>query len=434
MKIKINGKEYLFEKRVLLAKALNEAGIPLPLYCSGRGVCGRCAVYASGQLSEKTESELSLPEGVRLACKTYAEDDCEISVSKKAALPVLCFERLPLHDHTEGYAVAADIGTTTLAAVLMKDGEALAFRRAENPHVTHGADVLSRTDACGDELCLALRELTAEFFEKFPVERLCVTANTAMLYLLTGRDAGELGVSPFNVSEHFGGYFDVGLPIKAYVPNAVSAFVGADALCGMLVCELYTEGGEYLLCDIGTNCETAFSTKDEIVCASAAAGSAFGELGVPSELICALYHLRCAGAIDSFGKLNTESDLVYGKKAEYNERGDSLSSEDIYRLLTDKAALSVTVKSVCGERRPEKIFVSGAVGSKDTELAMKGIGLLPRDAEVEFLQNSALAGAALIASHPKYEALSESLYKKCKVLSLTEHEKFAVELVKNMKI
>ncbi len=434
MKIKINGKEIFFEKRVLLAEALKEAGFSVPLYCSGRGVCGRCAVYAKGGLSDKTESEKALPDGLRLACKTYAEGDCEISVNLGTKLPVLCFEKMPVHDAEKGYSVAVDVGTSTLAAVLLKDGEAVDFKCLENPHVSFGADVLTRTDADGLQLRKAIFELTEEFFEKFDVKRLCVCANTAMLYLLTETDTSPLKTSPFTVSEYFGKYSDIGLAVPAYIPHVISAFVGADALCGILLCELYAQGGDFLLCDIGTNCETACRTDRGIVCASAAAGSAFGEIGVPSELIKALYHLKCAGAIDKNGALSKESDLVYEGKAEYSESGDFLLASDIFRLLTDKAALRVAIDRVCSGKYPEKIFVSGAVGGADTESAMKGIGMIPDGVNVEFLQNSALAGAALIASHPKYEALSEELYKKCKTLSLTDDENFQKDLTKNMNI
>ena len=434
MKIKINGKETFFEKRTLLAEALKSAGFSVPLYCSGRGVCKRCAVYANGELSERTESEKELPVGVRLACKTYAEGDCEISVSEGKSLPVLCFEKLPPHEAEKGFAVAVDVGTTTLAAVRLRDGRAVDFRCTQNPHVSLGADVLTRTGANGEDLRNAIKDLTEDFFNTASVTRLCICANTAMLYLLTGNDTSPLKTSPFTVSEHFGKYVDVGLPIPAYIPNVISAFVGADALCGILLCEILSCGCDFLLCDIGTNCETACRKDEKTVCASAAAGSAFGEIGVPSELIKALYHLKCAGAIDKNGALSEESDLVYDGKAEISERGDFLLASDVFRLLMDKAALRTAIDFVCDCKYPERVFVSGAVGTEETENAMKGIGLLPHGANVEFLQNSALAGAALIASHPKYEALSRELYGKCSTLSLTEEDGFAKHFAENMKI
>jgi uncharacterized 2Fe-2S/4Fe-4S cluster protein (DUF4445 family) len=106
----------------------------------------------------------------------------------------------------------------------------------------------------------------------------------------------------------------------------------------------------------------------------------------------------------------------------------------IFGLLTDKAALRTAIDIVCGGKYPETIFVSGAVGSKDTEKAMKGIGILPDESNAEFIQNSALAGAALIASHPKYEERSRELYKMCRTLSLTEERDFERCPAKNIKI
>ena len=70
----------------------------LPLYndaaralnCRGRGVCGTCAVYIEGSVSEPTPSEtkrlklpaLELEEGLRLACQCKVLGD--ITVTKHA--------------------------------------------------------------------------------------------------------------------------------------------------------------------------------------------------------------------------------------------------------------------------------------------------------------------------------------------------------------
>jgi len=60
----------------LLAEALLKGGIPLRLYCQGRGVCGQCFVsIVAGQLPEETQTEKELrkrkklPANYRLACQ-----------------------------------------------------------------------------------------------------------------------------------------------------------------------------------------------------------------------------------------------------------------------------------------------------------------------------------------------------------------------------
>ncbi|RFT16106.1 MAG: Methyltransferase corrinoid activation protein [Candidatus Saccharicenans subterraneus] len=59
-----------------LSRVLFRAGLPIKLYCQGRGICGRCLVeIKSGRLLEETEAERKLrlgrrfPPGFRLACQ-----------------------------------------------------------------------------------------------------------------------------------------------------------------------------------------------------------------------------------------------------------------------------------------------------------------------------------------------------------------------------
>lgn len=59
-----------------LSRALVQAGLPIKLYCQGRGICGRCLVeIKSGQLPEESQAEKKLrlerryPSGWRLACQ-----------------------------------------------------------------------------------------------------------------------------------------------------------------------------------------------------------------------------------------------------------------------------------------------------------------------------------------------------------------------------
>ena len=118
MKIKVNGKEGFFDKKILLSDAIAEIGFSISLYCSGRGECGRCAVFAKGELSEITDKEKELPFGMRLACKTYALGDCEIIFSQEKELPVLYFGKLPSCEIKEGSCIAVDVGTTTVCAAL----------------------------------------------------------------------------------------------------------------------------------------------------------------------------------------------------------------------------------------------------------------------------------------------------------------------------
>lgn len=60
----------------VLSRALLEAGLPLRLYCQGRGICGQCLIKVSSELlpkesplEKKFRLEKKLPSGYRLACQ-----------------------------------------------------------------------------------------------------------------------------------------------------------------------------------------------------------------------------------------------------------------------------------------------------------------------------------------------------------------------------
>lgn len=435
MKIKVNGKEGFFDKKILLSDAIAEIGFSISLYCSGRGECGRCAVFAKGELSEITDKEKELPFGMRLACKTYALGDCEITFSQEKELPVLYFGKLPSCEIKEGSCIAVDVGTTTVCAALFENGEQIAYKTAANPQTRFGADVISRVEKCKkDELVSLIRQIVKELYEKKLPDNIVICGNTAMMYSLTNEDMTPLLAIPFEIKEHFGREVDLNLPKNAYIPQLISAFVGADALCGALICKLLSGEDDFLLADLGTNCEVMYKKGDKLYCTSAAAGSAFGEIGTPTKLIKALFHLKQSAAIDKNGRLDESNDLVYGQKAEIDEEGNFLTQNDIYRLLTDKAAIATAMQIICKGNFPSKIYISGGIGDEHLENAMKGIGLLPKEKSVTFLKNSALMGAMLIGNHEKYKNMATELYNNAELVTLTEREDFSKLLIKNMSL
>ena len=72
-----------------LADGLKREGYFLTMPCSGKGICGKCRVKASGQLSEMREEEsrfLSKEEkkqGMRLACMTRVLGDVQVEYERK---------------------------------------------------------------------------------------------------------------------------------------------------------------------------------------------------------------------------------------------------------------------------------------------------------------------------------------------------------------
>lgn len=192
------------------------------------------------------------------------------------------------------YALAIDLGTTTLAASLVDraSGERLAITGALNPQRRFGADVVSRLDAgvgsetlrqemtalirtelrrLGGELC------TAAGIDWSDVRQVAIAGNPAMQHILLGLGLASLAFPPYRP------LYTAGTRLKTadlawdggadvYIFPMPGGFVGGDT-----VAFIYgTAPGEATLClDMGTNGEIALIAGDTVWATSAAAGPAF---------------------------------------------------------------------------------------------------------------------------------------------------------------
>ena len=186
-------------------------------------------------------------------------------------------------DGEDGFGVAVDIGTTTVAACLVRlsDGQRLVDAACLNSQRAFGQDVITRIDYAMREVAgLArmqaailsdLRTLTAELLEKAGlapsnIRRYAVAANNVMTHIFGGKDPSSLAAYPF--SPAFTGALEMravelGLTGAAdaavWCLPAVSSYVGGDITAGMLTCAVGTQSGSVLFLDTGTNGETGLS-------------------------------------------------------------------------------------------------------------------------------------------------------------------------------
>lgn len=197
------------------------------------------------------------------------------------------------------YAVAFDIGTTTLVAELidLAAGAIVARSSKMNPQTIYGDDVLSRigyagrgeaaleeihrcvtgaVDAMLAELCAAAGIESSEVYE------VCFAGNTTMQHLLAGLDPAALGCVPFvpavgdAVELPAAAIGVVANPrARAYVHPVIGGFVGGDTVAGISVTRLEEARDPVMLVDIGTNGEIALFHDGELLCASCATGPAF---------------------------------------------------------------------------------------------------------------------------------------------------------------
>ncbi len=377
----INGEALFTELGTTVSSLLKKShGVEMP--CGGRHACGKCMVYAEGSFAAPSETEQKLlgaerlAQGIRLACfleavpdgkidalRQEADGDETICVSTPSAPPVANAagmspaqpsERASAAPSAEAapgarlyrhLGAAVDIGTTTIAAVLYREGRAVGTMGAWNPQSVFGADVVSRMEASlegkADKLAAIVREAVSHLLTELAehagereeaIETVIITGNTSMLYFLTQKDPRCLSRAPFEADELFG-WWTTGEALDlrcrkadVYLPRCMSAFVGADITTAILGsgltetdCIPGTDGSRKeaaaaidpnvscretdgvsamhsgrarMMVDVGTNGEIVLFHKERLICCATAAGPAFEGAGLS-------YGMRgVAGAID----------------------------------------------------------------------------------------------------------------------------------------
>jgi uncharacterized 2Fe-2S/4Fe-4S cluster protein (DUF4445 family) len=200
---------------------------------------------------------------------------------------------------TRRFAIAFDLGTTTVVATLLdlETGQPAAVRSMLNRQQPYGADVISRVSATmlDDEALGALEtrahetlaELTAEVCEEAGVDpaevyEIVVVGNVTMTQLALGIDPEPLSMAPFIVAAHelpAATAADFGVAIHPRAPAVVfpslGAYVGADIVAGMLATGLTRDTRLRLFIDVGTNSEIALGSHDRVLATAAPAGPAF---------------------------------------------------------------------------------------------------------------------------------------------------------------
>ena len=265
-----------------LLQAQIDGGLRPDAPCGGKGTCGKCKVWVDGQ-------EV-------LACQTPVDRDMVVTIPHGGGERILT-QGLAASAQADGanrYAIAFDIGTTTVVGYLLdgRTGAQLANASCMNPQAQFGADVISRIqhamDGHGDELknCIrqALASLTRETAKQARIDPAEITVgsivgNTAMHHLLLGIDPRPLVTPPYMPAVYDAQELPAEglLPISGTVriaPN-IAGFVGGDTV-GCLVATRFDELEELtLMIDIGTNGEMVLGNRHHRIACSTAAGPAF---------------------------------------------------------------------------------------------------------------------------------------------------------------
>ncbi|MDF2908082.1 MAG: hypothetical protein K0R34_3403 [Herbinix sp.] len=308
-----------------LLDAMRRQGIPYYSDCGGRGTCGKCKIrilsgsVETGPKVVKILSATEQEEGYRLACRAIPKSELVIKLASydESLKAVITAKDISPYNPTkdrieEGFAVAIDLGTTTLAFQIVNrnTGEILASLSRMNPQRRLGADVISRMKASNDGRKEQLRQLILDALlegieelrteASVPLDKLrhiSIAGNTTMIHLLMGYSCEALGKYPFQpnhtgiIRKDFSEFFrevwrqrkilweensiDNTSGIGVTVLPGISAFVGSDIVAGLGMCGLDNTKEVCLFLDLGTNGELAIGNKDKLLVTSTAAGPAF---------------------------------------------------------------------------------------------------------------------------------------------------------------
>jgi uncharacterized 2Fe-2S/4Fe-4S cluster protein (DUF4445 family) len=197
------------------------------------------------------------------------------------------------------YAIACDLGTTTVVATLLDltTGTPAAVASMLNKQQPFGADVISRISATmlDPEALDKLQELAhatlAELVDEVCTEagvdpahvyEVAIAGNATMTQIALGIDPEPLGVAPFILATQDYPTIlasELGLALhpraRVFLFPALGAYVGGDIIAGALASGMDRDKRLRLFIDIGTNCELILGDGERLIATAAPAGPAF---------------------------------------------------------------------------------------------------------------------------------------------------------------
>ena len=203
----------------------------------------------------------------------------------------------------QNYAIAVDIGTTTIYAQLidLKTGEVLGQHGDFNGQISYGEDVISRIvyaekagglEKLHNVVIKTINQLIDKIIRRSGIDPDSISAitlagNTTMTQLFLKINTRYIRRAPYvpastlyppvkavDLGLHLGDH------VTALVYPEISSYVGGDIVAGVMGSGIYRTEKLTLYMDIGTNAEIVIGNKDWLACAACSAGPAFEGGGI----------------------------------------------------------------------------------------------------------------------------------------------------------
>lgn len=248
----------------------------------------------------------------------FRENKWQISLAKAEG------EIIRFTTHEEKiYAVAVDIGTTTIALALidMETAKIVDIATCYNSQIVYGDDVITRIiysieKEKGLEILRnsvvndinALIKTVESRNRDGRISYVVLSGNTTMCHIFWGIPPKYIREEPYVPTfNHYPIWkasdakllLDRNIPV--YTLPSVAGYVGGDIVAGVIASGMYKESALSLFIDIGTNGEIVIGNRDWLITASTSAGPCFEGSGIS----CGMRAIE--GAIESFN-FNKEKD------------------------------------------------------------------------------------------------------------------------------
>jgi uncharacterized 2Fe-2S/4Fe-4S cluster protein (DUF4445 family) len=448
--------------------------------CGGKGICGKCRIRVSGDLSAPNANERKLltPEelaaGWRLACMCRVDGEAVVEPNRGESVHILTEGGLTTVEGAAGVQAAVDIGTTTIAAYLLRDGSIVDCEAAMNPQRSVGADVISRVDYVINHddglqfLAGLVRRKVDELISTMTarqrvapeeVSRVTLVGNPIMTHIFAAIDPRAIAVAPYTPA-YREAFVTRGLLASApaseqLVGGCVAGYVGSDTIAAAMAAGMDRSDEMSLLLDIGTNGEIALGGRGRMLCCATAAGPAFEGAqikhgsGAVDGAIDRVWaddgRLRChaigggaarsicgSGLVDAVAtllelELIDETGRMDGPEVALAE-GVALTQRDVREVQLAKGAIAAGIDILMKEMGVKEkdiahLYLAGGFGNYIDRRSACAIGLLPPELldRVTPIGNAAGAGARLMLAGPER---AEALRRHMEYLELSGRKDF----------
>ncbi len=357
-----------------------------------------------------------------------------------------------------GYAIALDIGTTNIQALLIENTSKrqIDYLSTKNSQALYGEDVITR-------LGLSLRDkdiqkrINKSIIEDLTLliglilkrkgvsidslEKVVACGNSAMHHILLGLPLEGLARAPFKpvhkerifetTLEELGIKIDAGENETPFIflPN-LGGFVGSDALCIIVETGMHESERPILAIDLGTNGEIILGSNKKIFVTSTSAGPAFEGWRIK----CGVYGSTLIDIIGNLLKDKRIDKTGFMKRGPYfyevEKRSVMVTQKDVREFQLAKAAISCSVnilKKYYGDQKIAKVLITGLFGAKINKSNAKLVGILPEGIDlnkVEIKQDTALLGARSLLLFRNIEKKLNPIIKKIKHIELHKEPLF----------